>query len=40
MALEAGDGVLPLPTGAAVVLETPEVSAEVRPHHAVTHGAE
>ena len=40
VALEPSDGVLPLPTRAAVVLETPEVPAEVWSHHTITHGTE
>ena len=39
MTLVAVDGVLPLPTGAAEVFETLEIPAEVRPDHAITHGA-
>ena len=40
MGLETVDGVLPLPAGATEILEAFEVSAEVRAHHAVAHGAE
>ena len=39
MGLVAIDGMLPLPTGAAEVLEALEVTAEVRAHHSVAHGA-
>ena len=40
MGLEAIDGMLPLPTRPAKILEALEVSAEVRPHHTIAHGAE
>lgn len=39
MALVAIDGVLPLPTRAAEVLEALEVAAEIRADHTVAHGA-
>ena len=40
MGLIAVDGVLPLPTGAAEVLEALEVTAEVGTYHTTAHGAE
>ena len=40
MALEAVNGVLPLPARAAKVLEAFEVATEVWPHHSTAHGAE
>lgn len=40
MALVAVNGVLPLPTAATEVLEAFEVSAEIRPHHSIAHGAQ
>lgn len=40
MGLIAVNGMLPLPTGAAEVLEALEVPAEVRAHHSVAHGAQ
>ncbi len=38
--LVAVNRVLPLPTRAAEILEALEVSAEVRAHHTIAHGAE
>lgn len=38
--LETIDGVLPLPARATEVLEAFEVAAEVRPNHAIAHGAQ
>ena len=40
MALEAVNGVLPLPARPTEVLEAFEISAEVGPHHSAAHGAQ
>ena len=40
MALVPINGVLPLPTGAAEILEALEVAAKVWTDHAITHGAQ